>query len=142
MKKRRTKSVESFNVYAVRFEKEQGPVYAVWAGPQRQCRISFPVKSKTRPYLVDSQCNEVPVQIENSRANFKAGASPVWLIGAGEINYFSLEETSFNSLPGKEAKVLVDGEKIGQWLVDSQPYPEMEAMNKNRPVRILPGFQV
>ncbi|MCX7705747.1 MAG: hypothetical protein N2115_05765, partial [bacterium] len=132
--------IESANVYALRFDKPEGCVYALWAGPERECTVSFIPSKGTKPYLVDSQSNEFPLTKKQEKLFFKVGSSPVWIVDAGEIQRFYVEETVFNASPGKTAQILVSGETFKDWKVDLQPYPEMEAMNENRPVKSVPDY--
>lgn len=122
----------SLNVYMLRFDGREGPVYAMWSEKERR-RLSF-VTDEPSPIMTDGQANDFPLASADGRFTLEATASPIWIRHAGVIRDVLVGlplETP--TLPdGAHSLYSFGGEE--EWTLDDTPYEAIDALDHSRPV--------
>jgi len=121
-------------VAVLRFDGPGGPVYALWTTQGRRA-ISLAVAQGARPRLTDGQGNSRPLAVQGGRVALEIDPTPVWLEGAGPVSDARLGTPVYPGTPAKDAQVLVDFRRPGDWAVDPERYDLIEQLDVETPVR-------
>lgn len=119
---------------AVRFDRRDGPVYAIWT-IRGQRRVELAAKPGAQPILTDSQGNSRSLSVTDGTAHFTVGTSPVWLTNAAEAERFAAGSPVYESKPGEKARRLCSFANPTEWQPDKTRCDEAEALNESLPLK-------